>query len=225
MSGSLYSAITSWEEWFRLLTPEFKRMTEKERGFISELLRDDYRVLEIGSGTGISLHVISHRVKEAVGVEHDYLQVKESEKHLPPNVRIVYADANDLPFENDTFDLTFSTFNFLGNQWDNKFRVLKEKKRVTKNNGNVVASVYAENALDYQLEQYRLYQKMLREHGYKTTLKTIGDTTLLLTDGYPLFYSERFSKDKLVSFFREARFKTIYIDELTDFSYIVNARK
>lgn len=222
---SLYIATSSFNEWLSVLTPEFRKTIQQEEKYVLRLLKKGYNVLEVGSGTGRLLAIVAPHVEEAVGVEHEYLQVHVSEKSLPKNARVVYADAGDLPFNDDEFDLTVSVFNFLGNQGDNKFSVLREKRRVTKPDGNIIASVYAENALDYQMKQYKIHQEMLGRHGHETSIKTIDDTTLLLTDGYPLFTSERFSKDKLARLFRDTGFTSFDIDNIADFSYVVNARK
>lgn len=200
-------------------------MEEAEEKYVLGKVTKGDRALETGSGTGRMLSAVAPFVKEVVGVEHEFLQAHESRKSLPPNAWVLYGDASYLPFADGCFDVSFSVFNFLGNQGNDKFRVLGETARVTRKGGIVVATVYAENAKEHQHDLYRKQQRMLRRHGYKTELLDIGDTTMMLCKGYPLFISERFSKDKLAALFRGAGFEKFEIDDLAGFSYAVNARR
>lgn len=222
-----YSATHSWEE-FSSLTPRFKEFAGKEESYLKvhmQYFPQRSRVIEVGCGSGRMLKVVAPLVGEAIGIEHEYLQIQSAESLLRDvnNVRIVYGDARDIPYTASYFHLAFSSFNTLGNQGYDKFRVLKEMRRVVKPKRSVIISVYAENAVEHQIE---LYKKMLSATGDKTTeIKVVNDFVIFESEVSGSHASERFSKDKLSRVFRDTGFTDFDIDKLTDFSYIVNARK
>lgn len=222
-----YSAIASWNTLLAVATEPFKQLAKKEEEFVVKFLRKDFRVLEIGSGSGRLLKIVAPYVKEAIGIEYEYLQVKDAEKFLQNtnNVKVVFTHAQNMPYPDNHFDLTFCVFNTLGNQNNDKFRVLQEMKRVTKKEGKIILSVYAENATTYQLELYEKWRNIFKQQGFLVTIKNADNFTLMLNEGHQLLISERFSKEKLARLISDAGFRNFTIQNLTEFSYIVIAEK
>jgi ubiquinone/menaquinone biosynthesis C-methylase UbiE len=68
-------------------------------------LRGDERVLDVGAGTGAFAFAIAGHVREVVGVEVDEALAERARADAPPNVEVVVADAEHLPFERASFDL------------------------------------------------------------------------------------------------------------------------
>lgn len=227
-----YSATNSWEVWLNSLTPPFKELVEKEEKYlvshVKQYLTPFSRAIEIGCGSGRLLLTLSDYLREVVGTDHDYLQVQTVEdltkryfKNEPVSrtIRIIYADGRDIPYPEDYFNLAFSMFNTLGNQGYDKFSFLREMRRVVKQREYVVVSVYAKNAVDRQIEWYKTV-------GIKDNeFKVVGDFVVVESKAMGSWMSERFSKDKLARLFKDRGFTDFDIDNLTDFSYIVNARK
>lgn len=235
MKNIPYSSATNWKFWLDLLTPKFRELVDKEETYlvthVKQYLTPFDRIIEIGCGSGRLISVLSDYVREVVGIEHDYLQVQTAENLLKRyfenepvsrETRVVYADGKDVPYPADYFDLAFSVFNTLGNQGYDKFRVLKEMRRVVKTERNVVVSVYAENAAEHQVE---FYKKVLSKSDDRGEIKISGDFVIFESNVLGSYSSERFSKDKLARLFRDTGFTDFDIDNLTDFSYVVNARK
>jgi ubiquinone/menaquinone biosynthesis C-methylase UbiE len=82
----------------------------------AELLREaSGRTLEIGAGTGLNLPHYTKAVTELVVTEPDPFMAGRLRKRLaadPPSpaaVRVVEAPAEELPFENESFDTVVST--------------------------------------------------------------------------------------------------------------------
>ena len=69
-----------------------------------ELSRND-RALDVGAGAGAFAFAIAPRVREVVAVELDEALASRARADAPPNVEVVVADGEDLPFERATFDI------------------------------------------------------------------------------------------------------------------------
>ena len=68
----------------------------------------DERAIDVGSGTGAFAFALAPRVREVVAVEIDEELAARARADAPPNVEIVVANGEHLPFESYEFDLTAS---------------------------------------------------------------------------------------------------------------------
>jgi ubiquinone/menaquinone biosynthesis C-methylase UbiE len=68
-------------------------------------LRGDERVLDVGAGTGAFAFAIAERVREVVAVEADEELAERARVDAPPNVEVVVADGEHLPYDRASFDL------------------------------------------------------------------------------------------------------------------------
>jgi ubiquinone/menaquinone biosynthesis C-methylase UbiE len=68
-------------------------------------LRGDERVLDVGAGTGAFAFAIASRVREVVAVEVDEELADRARADAPPNVEVVVADGEHLPFAFGSFDV------------------------------------------------------------------------------------------------------------------------
>jgi len=72
------------------------------------VLTGDERVLDVGAGTGAVAFALASRVREVVAVDADEAMAARARADAPPNVEVVVADAERLPFEDFSFDLAAS---------------------------------------------------------------------------------------------------------------------
>lgn len=103
------------------------------------LIRRDYKsILDIGCGAGTDIYLISKRIMSStiVGVDISLPLLKEGQK--VHNLSVANANAQYLPFKNDTFDLVIMNGTF--NQINEKISFLSELRRVMKENGHLIIS-------------------------------------------------------------------------------------
>lgn len=102
------------------------------------------KILEVGFGEAGDLIAIKNELKDAeiYGVESSDISVKNAKTIsdlLKKDLNLMKADAYNLPFYEDTFDIVFlsQVFEHLPNPTD----ALKEQIRVTKNGGHLILGV------------------------------------------------------------------------------------
>jgi demethylmenaquinone methyltransferase/2-methoxy-6-polyprenyl-1,4-benzoquinol methylase len=101
-------------------------------------VRHDFKVLDVGCGTGYTTEAILRRVGhgEVVGIDLTPRQLRKSmEKLKSENFALVRGDAENLPFRENTFDATIS----IGavEYFPNPENAVKEMRRVVKSNGKI----------------------------------------------------------------------------------------
>jgi SAM-dependent methyltransferase len=95
------------------------------------------RVLEVGAGTGINLEHYPDGVEELVLVEPERAMAQKLDqrlRHFDGNARIVEADAQALPFPDDSFDTVVSTLVLCS--VPDPGRALEELRRVLRQDGS-----------------------------------------------------------------------------------------
>jgi ubiquinone/menaquinone biosynthesis C-methylase UbiE len=97
------------------------------------------RVLEIGGGTGANLDLYSHGVRELVVTEPQEPMLKRLKRHAEeraPHATVLRAPAEDLPFEDASFDVVVSTLVLCG--VDDQPRALRQIARVLRPGGRLL---------------------------------------------------------------------------------------
>jgi ubiquinone/menaquinone biosynthesis C-methylase UbiE len=126
--------------WFFAATYDrFIRATERaglhdmRTGLVADAVGD---VLEIGGGTGANLGLYGPAVRSLTITEPNPAMVKRLERHVAevaPGTTVLRAPAEDLPFEDDSFDTVVSTLVLCG--VDDQPRAVREVLRVLRPGG------------------------------------------------------------------------------------------
>jgi ubiquinone/menaquinone biosynthesis C-methylase UbiE len=97
-------------------------------------------VLDVGCGTGLLFDHVAEKVETIVGLDVSRKVLSEakmrSEKH--PNVHLIWADADNMPFRKGTFNYVFAVT--LLQNMPNLIKTLDEVKRVTKKDATIVVT-------------------------------------------------------------------------------------
>jgi len=97
------------------------------------------QVLEVGGGTGANLAHYGPAVKSLVITEPEVSMLKRLERRVrdqEPSTKVLRAPAEDLPFEDDTFDVVVSTLVLCG--VDDQPRAVREILRVLRPEGRLL---------------------------------------------------------------------------------------
>ncbi len=97
------------------------------------------RVLEIGGGTGVNLPHYLGTVESLVVTEPEpamLRRLRAKAREQSPNAEILQAPAEDLPFEDDSFDTVVSTLVLCG--VDDQAEALREVRRVLRPGGKLL---------------------------------------------------------------------------------------
>ena len=129
-------------------------------------LRNKNVVLDAGCGTGLLFHHIAKKVKLVAGVDLSSHVLREAKKRTRqlPNTALLRADADQTPFQNQTFDTVFA-FTLLQNT-PNALLTLEEIKRVGKNQAVIVTTglkkQFTQESFTNLLQQAKLNIKALK---------------------------------------------------------------
>ena len=196
--------ISFWEKVLKDIPESYKKWFNEEKKYLNKSITKDSKVLEVGCGNGRIFIDLIKKTKNLVGIDNEEKAIKDAKKLFKryPEIKFLLADARNIHFENNYFDfvLCIGTFANFGNY---KFKVLDEMKRVVKNKGLIIISVYSENAFE---ERMKLYKKI------KTPIKEIKGTTILFdqeVEGDNM--SEQFSKEELIEIFNKCKLKPLEI--------------
>ncbi|WP_076713532.1 methyltransferase domain-containing protein [Desulfurobacterium indicum] len=105
------------------------------------------KAIDIGAGSG----ELASKLKNCIGVDISPQMCKCMEEK---GIKCVCADAEKLPFPDETFDLAVSNFAF---QWMNIKKAMKESHRILKQNGSFALSIPIEGSLS---ELFSAWQKV-----------------------------------------------------------------
>ncbi len=207
-------AKTTYEIWLEQATPEIKDWFQRELRYLKKNIKPNSKILDIGCGFGRHIQILANFSKEVVGVDNERSMIKKARKKLGDlgNVRLFLQDVKKLNFDDCSFDYVICMTGTFGNLLDKKLDTLKEMKRVCKNGGKIIISVYSEKALKTRLESYKKVDLPI--------IKIKGGT-IYAEEG---FISEQFTKPQLEKLFNSTDLK-VKILKLNNISYICEAIK
>jgi ubiquinone/menaquinone biosynthesis C-methylase UbiE len=128
-----------------ILAPAYDRMSRSSEeaglGDLRQGLLADAtgRVLEIGAGTGVNLAHYGASVESLVLTDPEPPMLRRLQRAAhehAPDAQVLQAPAEDLPFEDDSFDAVVSTLVLCG--VDDQPRALREARRVLRPGGRLL---------------------------------------------------------------------------------------
>lgn len=178
--------------------PDFLRLIKKYS-------KKNLRALDLGCGSGELTIKLAHNFKEIIGVDFisEYLETakKDKRRHKIKNIEFIRADAKNLPFDDETFDLIYSSRGPLSADYD----FIKESLRVLKKGGLLIEETIGEkDKLEIKKifgrgQNYLLKNK--RIDSIRAWLKK-GKASLLLSKGY--FYHTSFQIKGIIELLQRA---------------------
>jgi ubiquinone/menaquinone biosynthesis C-methylase UbiE len=186
-----------WDDFVLTNLPDsYKKWFEEEKKYLLKHIAKDSNVLEVGCGNGRSIFDVLSITKNITGIDHDQKAVDDARKNFSkyPNINFLKADATTLPFEDEKFDFVICMTTF-ANFADKKFIILDEIKRVLKNSGHIIISVFSEDAFDERMKVYK---------ASGVNIKKIDGTTVIFDEALGDNVSEQFSKEELENIFSRA---------------------
>jgi ubiquinone/menaquinone biosynthesis C-methylase UbiE len=158
-------------------------------------------VLEIGAGTGANLSFYGPEVRSLTVTEPEPPMLKRLEQHVREQsspAKVLRAPAEDLPFDDDSFDTVVSTLVLCG--VDDQPRALREIRRVLRPGGRLIFLEHVRS------DEPKLARKQDRMNGFnrfvvgcecnRPTLKTIE------AEGFTVAQLERGTLPKAPKFVR-----------------------
>jgi ubiquinone/menaquinone biosynthesis C-methylase UbiE len=190
------SNIDYWLEVLKSLPESYKVWFAKEREYLRDKIALDSCVLEIGCGDGRSIFDLLQNTNNITGIDHDDNAVLNATDIFAEEtaIRILKADAANLPFLDSSFDFVICMTTF-ANFADKKFIVLEEMKRVLKIDGQIIISVFSEDALDERMELYK---------SLGVPIKSVNNGTVTFDESLGDNISEQFSEKELREIFSKA---------------------
>jgi len=142
------------------------RYAEEQKAKFEAALKDlhvrlDDLILDVGCGTGLLFDYIARKAETIVGLDISRKLLFRANGHARKfqNVHVVLADADRMPFKNDSFHFVFA-FTLIQNL-PNPAETLKEIKRVAKREASIVVTGLKKA---FSLE---IYQKLLQNAGLR----------------------------------------------------------
>ena len=166
------------------LPKKIARYLRAEHEFLLKIITPDSVVLDVGCGFGRDLLFVSKITTRVVAVEFSLPLIRKARGNVKDAV-ILFADARQIPLEDDSVDISMCMYNTLGNM-EEPVKVIREMLRVTKNNGTVVISLYGK---PFSIEERCVFYKSCGLTGLKVEGEVISTA-----EG---FFSRVFCDDEL----------------------------
>lgn len=210
-----YSFHRWWKQAIENSSPEYREWIKKEESWLRENIKKNSSILDVGCGFGKDIKLLVDIAKNISGIDYDREAIREARKNLSRfrNVKIFLENAENMHFENNTFDYVICMGNTFGNFGKKELKILKEMKRVTKKKGQIIIGVYSEKALPTRIGVYKKTKAKIK--------KISKDGAVITTEG---LISEQFSKEKLKNIFKKAGLN-VEIINLHSLFYICKAAK
>lgn len=203
-----------FEKWIKDAAPEIKDWFQKEIEYLQNNIKPNSKILDVGCGFGRHIQILAGFSKEIIGIDNDENMIRKAEQNLSnfDNVKFLLQEADKLSFDDNSFDYVICMTNTFGNFPDIKLGVLKEMKRVCKEGGKIIISVYSERSLEIRKKDYE-------KVGLHITKLENG--TIYTEEG---LVSEQFTKPQLKDLFNLLNLE-VKVIELNPISYLCESLK
>lgn len=131
------------QAYYKTSTKYLEQLNSKEEDFFNGYVRwvlhyaqRGYRVLDLGCGNGMSSFLLNKRGLNVVGSDISHLFLKNKGEYISPSLSFITADAQCLPFKENSFDLV-SSMSLLEHVPDTE-KFLSEMIRVAKPGGIIL---------------------------------------------------------------------------------------
>ena len=191
--------IDYWIELLKNMPESYKKWFKEEKKYLRKTITPGTKILDVGCGDGRSIFDIISITRNVIGIDHNERAISDARKNFSryPSVKFLNQDATNLSFPDETFDFIICMGTF-ANFADKKFAVLREMRRVLKDSGKIIISVFSEDAFEERMKVYKALGARIKEIKDGTVLfdESIGDNT-----------SEQFNKRQLEDIFSKAEFQ------------------
>lgn len=149
--------IDFWENVVNDPPESYKKLFQQEKDYLRKRISKNHSVLDVACGDGRTISNIVDLAGKITGLDIDPKAVADAKQKLQkhPNVEIILGSAFEIPFPDDCFDVIILSM-ALVNFDENKNKALSELRRVVKQDGKIILSVYSDSAKEERLKMYEL---------------------------------------------------------------------
>jgi len=180
---------------YDVASPRIQQYLTEEINFVSQFIKPDMKVLELGCGYGRVVKLLAEKAKTVVGIDtsQESLDLAKGYLGTKSNYELKNMNAEKLDFQNESFDLVIGIQNGISAFKVDSKKLVMESLRVTKMGGYVLFSSYSENIWDARLEWFQKQSEegLLGEIDYEKT----GNGIIICKDG---FKATTYSKEDFV---------------------------
>lgn len=118
---------------------------------------DNMTVLDVGCGTGAHLEAYIEAGAICTGIDASPSMLDQARSRIDRRATLRLGDASDLPFDDGSFDLVFTSLFLHELEPDTRSRVLREMVRVVDPNGRILIIDYREGSLRLKGKLWRAF--------------------------------------------------------------------
>lgn len=133
-----WAILYDYEKYF------FSPLRKKAAAFLA--LKPPAKILDVATGTGAQAYELAKLGYDVTGIDLSPEMLNRAKMKIKPDLRLSFrqADATKLPFRTNSFDASSVSLALHDMPYEIDILVLKEMKRVTKNNGEILIVDYME---------------------------------------------------------------------------------
>jgi ubiquinone/menaquinone biosynthesis C-methylase UbiE len=179
---------------------------DAELAFILKNSAEGYLIMEAGCGAGRPAYDISSHVKRVVCIDNDKKMLEFAKERCRgrKNIEIMLKDALHTGFLDNTFDLTYATYNLIGSlRKDERQKLVDEMSRITRKGGKIITITWKDD---------KKTTFFLRKYYPSIGIKIIESDAQKTMTSKGTF--ERIQKKGLAEYYQKAQLKNIRFDSI-----------
>jgi ubiquinone/menaquinone biosynthesis C-methylase UbiE len=132
------------------------RLTWKRESITLPKVLKNKKILELGVGTGKTLvSILGQKPKKVYAVDFSSKAIERSRERFEGKVTLVQANVNDLPFEDESFDVVVCYYVLNNSLKKDRTGIVKEIRRVLKKGGACLFEDFSVNDLRNEGKKHR----------------------------------------------------------------------